>query len=98
MRMDSPSFVSFREEMTKIAFSQEQKESIKRHLLNAGVGAAGFGLGYGVGSASGRLLAYGKPGLVKHRYTPLVLGALSAGGGLLAKHLAEKRKEYLEQR
>jgi len=96
--MDSHSVDSFVEELTKIAkMDPEQKKRMKRYLADAAVGAVGFGTGYGLGSAAGRLLADKNPSLVKHKYAPVVIGGLSAGGAILAKRLAEKRKKYREQ-
>lgn len=94
----STSFHAFVDELTKIAeMSAEQKQRVRRYLADAAVGAVGFGAGYGIGSAAGRLLADGKPSLVQHKYAPLVLGGLSAGGALLARHIERKRQEYRDE-
>lgn len=103
-----PSIDSFSDEFTKIALSSgdemppaeyqaERKGRMKRMVGDALLGAAGFGLGYGAGSAAGRLTVAGKPTLFKHKYAPMVMGAAGLGLGLMHRAANRKRQEYVEQ-
>jgi hypothetical protein len=87
-------YESFTDEFIKIA-ENERKERIKRMLIDAGVVALGTGAGYGIGSATSRLLTHKYPSLGKSKAMPLILGGLGAGTTLLAHKLREKRKEYV---
>lgn len=98
--MDIHLIASFSDEMQKIAayktaMEKEQKERIKRYLIAAGLGAGGFGLGYGAGSAIGRLA-----GWKRETSLPIRLGILGMGGAAasyLGSQAAKERQEYIER-
>jgi hypothetical protein len=82
--------------LTKMAEEYEniRRDRMKRFLQDAAVSAAGMGLGYGVGSAAGRLSANK---IIKNKYTPAIMALLGAGGGLLSSHLARTRERYRDE-
>lgn len=71
-------------------------DRIRRHAGDALAGAAGFGVGYGSAYAAGRMFGDRKPGIHKSRMFPVATGALGLAGGIAAKHLAERRQQYVE--
>jgi hypothetical protein len=87
---------SFSDELTKIAkgYSPEQKDKIKRILATAGVTALGGGIGYGLGSAAGRLAGFKKPGLGRTKLLMGTIGGLGSLGGALLK---ERKKKYIDK-
>ena len=94
-------FWSFTDEMIKIAESKEERqkrgrEKLKRIGKSVAVGALGFGAGYGAGSAAGRFIA-GSKKWKGMKYTPLVLGGISALGAVAAQRRRELEDKYVNE-
>ena len=105
---DSPTLSSFGDEFFKIAlstgdevtpddFQSARKSRVRRVIGDAVLGAAGFGVGYGLGNAAGRLTVAGKPTWFRNKYAPYVLGAAGLGLGLAQRAANRKRQEYIDQ-